>query len=268
MIAGVTPIAISTSSPDIAILTRMISDVTAAKLAELEQIQDDQLPSEPVRTVLAEKTLICVVGATCMGKSSLMEAVVALEPSISRASTVTSRPRQARDKPGDYRRYYEHSDIGLAPLLEDISSGRVVQYALNPATKHLMATYPEDYPSDINIRDIYATSVAAFEKLGFGKLLVISVVTPYETWKVRLDERFAPNEADEIRDKRLQEAVISLAWSLEHSDQANHHWLTNDATPEAAAQQLLDILAGKKRDETSAQTTAEACLAKIQELLA
>ena len=234
----------------------MISEATQRLLQKLHQLQNDYQPAPATSAELSTKTLIMIVGATCVGKNTIMQALASSDPQFSIAGTFTSRPPRADDDPAAYT-YYDHTDEGLQPILERIAEKKVVQYAVNPHSLFLYGSEPNDYSSDFAIRDVFSSAVEGFRQLGFKYTPTVTLVTQPDVWRSRFDVRFPVGHPD--RTARRDEAVDSLGWSLSQSD--DHYWVENvDGQPELAANEIKAIALGESQGQPQARALAEACL--------
>ncbi len=163
------------------------------------------------------KTLVMLVGPTSIGKSTLMNAVVALDARFSRVRSFTTRPPRANDESGHYFYLTEQDRMAKA------ASGAVITDVIYPTTGHHYGTLPESYGSAFNLLDTLANSVNVYRELPFSRTITVSLTADPDAWERWLDTRY-PTHGPE-RTKRLQEAVLSMEWSLA---QAEHHaWLVN-----------------------------------------
>ncbi|QQS18071.1 hypothetical protein IPL68_05510 [Candidatus Saccharibacteria bacterium] len=243
-----------------------ISARTQERLQELLAAQPTYKPTNVVLEQLRFIRMLCFVGATCMGKTTLMDALVALDPTrYGKTRNFTSRPPRADDDPKRYY-YYEHSDAGLAPILRKIAQHENLQYNINPYTLIMYGSEIDDYPYAYNLGDIFSSSIDGFRQLGFGELRVFSVVTTPEVWLHRLEERFPPGH--QHRQARLNEAADSLSWSLAQTN-PDHSWVINPLDDIRVAATSVDcaIRGEKPSNQAEARHLAEACLAKAKELL-
>lgn len=233
----------------------MISPGPEQILCQLRRLENNQEPSTAMLQELKSITLVGIVAASTSGKNMLIDATLHAKTSWHYVPSVTTRPRQERDTPGSYREYIPHDNTGLVKIYNDVQTGKLLQYAIHPETDHIMATYLSDYSGEVNLKDMYASSVASFRELGFGHLLVISLVTPYEQWKPRFDARFP--EGDANRAKRLREAVSSSAWSQRQTDAPDHFYLVNDGTPTQVAEKLVKIIQNRTAVDPNGHTLAK-----------
>ncbi|MFZ1483448.1 MAG: hypothetical protein WAS36_00325 [Candidatus Saccharimonadales bacterium] len=233
----------------------MISPGTQQILRELRRLENNQKPSKATQLDLQNITLVGIVAPSTSGKNMLIDAALHANKSWHYVPSVTTRPKQDRDTPGSYREYIPHDHNGLSKFYKDVQAGKLLQYAIHPETNHIMATYLSDYSGKANLKDMYATSVARFRELGFGNLLVVSLVTPYEQWKPRFDARFPAGDAN--RAKRLREAVSSSAWSQQQALATDHFYLVNDGTPSQAAEKLVKIIQYKTVVDPTGYTLAK-----------
>lgn len=182
---------------------------------------------------IQDKTLVMIVGPAAVGKSSLMNAVVAHDDEFGRVSGFTTRPPRSNDEPGMYRYVSSQQAIDL------IASGDVVQYAVHPTTGAMYGSQVIDYPKPYNMLDTLSNVVESLRQLPFKRTITISLTTDPESWEAWLLERYP--EPSEERTKRLNEAILSIEWSLSQSH--DHFWLVN--TPDdldGSAERLIDVI--------------------------
>lgn len=170
------------------------------------------------REVLKDKTLIMVVGPVAIGKSTLMRAVAELNPNFSYVTSFTTRPQRAGE-PSSYR----HISNEQATELE--ATGRAVTFFRHPTTGYIYGTDAESYRTRFNLLDTLSAAVETYRQLPFERTVTISLTTDADTWQKWLDSRY-PEPSDE-RTKRLEEAIMSIEWSL--SQTVGHHWIINRA---------------------------------------
>jgi guanylate kinase len=242
----------------------MISGETEARLLRLLALQQTYLPNADVAAQIAGKTLICFVGASCMGKNTIMDGLDELDAQYGIAHTITSRVPRTTDEPGRYT-YYEHSDQGLATLLGRIENREILQYAIIPGSLSVRTSEALDYPYRYNLGDILSIAIPTYRQLGFGRLDILSIISEPEGWQRRFNERFPLGHPD--RNARLDEAIISLTWSLEQPP-ASTTWIINhEGNPQAAigaANQA--IMHNVMSNQSEARNMAEACLSLIRKL--
>lgn len=244
----------------------MISGQTEATLRRLLTEQPTYKPVPAVLAKLKKVHFVCFVGATCMGKTTLMDALVAFDQErYGKTRNFTSRPPRADDDPRRYY-YYEHSDAGLAEILAKIDAHQNLQHNINPYTLIMYGSEVGDYPHLMNVGDIFASSIDGFRQLGFGELYIFSVVTEPEAWLARIEERFPAGHPH--RQARLQEAADSLSWSLAQTA-ADHSWIINPPDDiQVAVTSVNNIIRGEKPpQQNEARHLAEACLKRVEELL-
>ncbi|MFZ1248699.1 MAG: hypothetical protein WAQ24_00040 [Candidatus Saccharimonadales bacterium] len=244
----------------------MISEATKATLQQLLQRQSTYKPSAAVLDKLAGVDFTCFVGATCMGKTTLMDGLVALDSSVyGKSRNFVTRPPRADDDLNRYY-YYEYTDKGLRPILDRIASGELLQYNINPFNLLVYGSEVNGYPHRYNLGDIFASSIDGFRQLGFGTLRVFTVVAEAETWRERFETRFSADHPQ--KQARIQEAVSSLEWSLAQNS-SNHAWIFDqDGDLQNAVQRAdLAIRRGTMPDANEAIHAAQGCLQEARAIL-
>ena len=242
----------------------MISESTEQKLRTLLAAQSTYKPNADILDQVAEVSVLCFVGATCMGKTTLMDTLATTQKGFGKTRNFTSRPPREEDDQNRYY-YFEHSDEGLQPIFDRIQSRELLQYNINPFSLYMYGSEADDYPHDYNLADIFSSSIDGFRGLGFGSLQIFTVVSKPDTWRHRFEQRFPPTDTQ--RTPRLQEAAQSLEWSLAQPT-ADHVFIANDTSPEAMATSVKSAIQGEIPDQTKAREYATACLTEIMSLLA
>jgi guanylate kinase len=234
----------------------MLSPETTAKLDTLYREQNTYRPNSGIEQVLRGKEILMFVGATCEGKNTIMEAVAEQDPRFKIVGTLTSRdPRDSDTTPYTY---YPHTDEGLRELLARIDRHDVVQYAINPHTHHIYGSELDDYFSEYNMGDVFASAVEGFRQLGFRRALAFTIITAPDPWLHRFNDRFPLGHP--LRAARRDEAVESFQWSLAQAG-ANHYWIENtDGRPEIAAAEIIQVASHASNGMPSARVLAEASL--------
>ncbi|HSH17771.1 MAG TPA: hypothetical protein VK978_00145 [Candidatus Saccharimonadales bacterium] len=241
----------------------MLSEATEHRLTELEQAQNTYLPNADVAAELGEKTIVLMIGPSCIGKSTIMQEVAASDPRFAIAGTFTTR-EQRSDEIGKHYAYIPYTDDGIAALEDSIRQGDVVQYAVHPTTKHIYGTTIADYPNQYNLLDTLATNVKGMRRLPAKAIHTIGLVAEPAEWTAWFNQRFPEGHAD--RQKRRGEAVLSLAWLLEQPD-GSIHWLVNGrGLKRSVAQSVINIALWDRRPTTGGSEVAERCLEAAERL--
>jgi guanylate kinase len=207
---------------------------------------------------LATTTLIMLVAPSAIGKSTIMNCLIAMDSRFSRVRSFTTRAPRPNDELGHYI-YLTREE-----LADKVASDEVVSQTTYPTTGEIYGTLHESYRSDICILDTLANSVAEYRALPFQQTITISATTTPEQWRQQLIARY-PKSSPE-RHRRLDEARLSIEWSL--ADTATH-WLINNGSIEDAAAAVITIINGMS-DEivgySSGRDYAHQCLAMIDAL--
>lgn len=243
----------------------MISEETEERLRRLLAAQPTYEPKQSVLAAIAQRTVVCFVGATGMGKSTIMQRLADEDSRYGQRHNFTSREPRDSDSLGSYT-YYPHTDAGLAKLLDRIEHNEVLQYNINPYSLLLYGSEGDGYPFEINMGDMVPNTVDGFRNLGFKSVQVLSVVTEPGSWLERFDARFPLG--DKGRDARRLEAIHNLEWSLAQTN-PDHAWVINrDDELDTAVSMAKRALDGRATHQAEARGMAEACLTTIRGLLA
>ena len=234
----------------------MISAATQTEVDRLRQLQNTYLPSDDIRAVLQHKSLVMLVGATCQGKSTVIQAATTLDQRFGMAGNLTTRP--PREDDGTLYTYYDYTDEGLQKLFTKIENHELVQYAFN-TTGHIYGSELAHYSYEYNLKDVLASAVDSFRRLGFGSTKAVTVISDPGAWLARFNDRFPPGNI--YRVARRDEAIQSFMWSLAQPS-GTHGWVENiDGQPEKAGQTVIDIALNNGTDDSHARALAEQSLA-------
>lgn len=195
-------------------------------------------PNKHTRDKLAGKTIVMTVGPAGIGKSTLMNGAIEQDPRMHRVPSFTTRDQRLNDEPGMY--HYIVTPEDYEKLDHDINSGTVVQYGVSPVKDVVYGTYVDDYLREYNLKDVWASGVAEFEKLPFNTHIIVGLVADPHDWKQWYSERFTPGDPEAV--SRLDEAQQSLEWLISHPDVK---WLQNKSGElEQSSLKLIDICLG------------------------
>jgi len=241
----------------------MLSQQTSERLRVLRANEATYQPTTEIRAAIRSKIGVLVVGASCQGKNTIMNEVVRLDKRFKIIGTFVSRPPRNSDHGLPYT-YYEHTDAGLAPILDKIEQRRVVQYAVNPYSGFLYGSMLSDYPTEYNIGDYFSSGVEPFRQLGFKAAPAVSVISPAEEWVPRFTERFPLGHSERVA--RRDEAIESINWSL--SQTVDHTWVVNRTgqVTEAAMQLINSITSPTSEPNKEAESMARQAIMAIKEI--
>jgi len=202
--------------------------------------------------VLADKTLAMIVGPTAIGKSTLMREVVRLDSRFSYVQTFTTRPPRT-----DEESSYLHLSEAEAKSLK--KQGKAMTWIEHPTTHFIYGTTAESFQTQYNLLDTLSGTVEMYRTLPFRTTTTVSLTAPTEQWRSQFLTRH-PSESDDAL-KRLEEAKISIEWSLAQTE--NHVWLNNPKGKlQHTAQRLIDIVTQERDGDDD--TNAHAILERIE----
>ncbi len=198
---------------------------------EAREQQASYRPNSETAANLLEVNALLFVGAACVGKSTTLDLVANQDDRFSRTGSIGSRPVEPRDDPKRFQHFSKET------LLEKITDGSVVQYAIHPTSGQIYATTADMYASPFNMLEMLPSGIDQFRRLGFGGLQAFYMVTQPEAWRQVFEARYPDPTAE--RQKRLGEAILSLEWSLDQPEDS-FLWLHNIANKqETTAKQII-----------------------------
>ena len=197
--------------------------------------QNNYQPSEGVRKVIKDKTLVMIVAPAAMGKSYIISHTIATDPQFAQTISFSTRDPRLGDE-GNMRTIPRDAQH-ITTLLDLIDAGQVVNYAIFPTTGMLYGTDLTSYPGKINLMPTLANSVETLRHTGFGQAITIGLVTHPDTWAAWFNARFPEPTAEKTA--RLKEAILSLSWLLQDNDV---RWLVNrDGYGDKTVSELIEL---------------------------
>lgn len=223
-------------------------------------------PQPSIQDRLHNKSLIMLVGPAAVGKSFVMNYIVAHAPEFRRVPVLTTREARPDDEPGMFR-YQPHTDSTLHTILDQIEARELVEYVIHPTSGRLYGTTIEDFPGEYNLLATLSDIVDYFRRLPFKQTYVIGLTTDLGTWQQWFEARY-PHSSDE-RSKRLHEALLSLTWLLASERQSYITWVKNSPdTSEKAAQTIMTLVKqGDIHSDPRAQQAAHDMRAWAEEMV-
>lgn len=226
---------------------RQMDKQTFMRQAALKQ--PTYVPSDQVKSQLAQVDLIITAGPTGVGKTTIMEHSGI--PYIT--SDVTREPRKNEQNGVDYvfRTDYDK-------LMQEIENGEYVQYIVHPngefyGTK--ASSYPATGPCTIAI---VTSSIPLFFSLGFRRVELVYILPPsYEEWVVRTKAH-----KDHDLSVRLIEAKRSLEEALSDS---RYKYVINDDLLDAR-DAFLAIVRGGEVDPAAQTKARELALSLLSQI--
>jgi guanylate kinase len=209
----------------------------------------DYTANPAVLKQLTSVDFVAVVGPTAVGKTTIINALLARDPSLPMLLVTTSR--EARPYERDDIDYHFRSETDME---RRIKAGEFVQVAPN-VLGPLYATAPEDYSVEgQTIMAVIAAAMPTFRALPFKRFRELFILPPsWEVWQQRIKAHgFVPEQ----QMKRLQEAITSLEYAVSTPEVC---FVLNDTLAEAVAEcerilqgskPAMDRLEGQKRAKT------------------
>lgn len=236
----------------------MLSQDLITEIMRLEATQNDYLPNADIADKLQDKTLVLLVGASCVGKSTVMEKVVELDDRFGITGSFTTRePRH--DGGSKTYTYIPHTDDGLQELFRRIHRHEIVQYAVHPTTKHFYGSELAHYPKQYNLLDMLATNVAGMRRLPFHACKTVGLVVEPSQWSYWFDIRFPEGHPD--RHKRRDEAILSFRWLLGQPPDAITWIINGPGLLDTAAKEVIQVGLGEHHQSFKGRKLAELSLA-------
>ena len=179
---------------------------------ELIRLQDTYVPAGETAGHISDISIGMIIGATCVGKSTVIRAVTEADPEFSNPGGFTTRQLRAAD--AKTYRQLDNSPESLAGFLKRVKTGEPVQYNVYD-TGHIYGSEVQDYPTPYSVLDTQYKAVDNLRRAGFKAAVPIGVVAHPDQYVYQLRERFGPKlDSDDVQ-IRLSEAADSLKWLLD-----------------------------------------------------
>lgn len=198
--------------------------------------------SPEARAILAEKTIVPIVGISAIGKDTLIERTIQHYGDVDdmhRASGFTTRPadgNQANDS--TYRAFLPNTEKSRAAIFAATGEDELVQYKEHPTTGFLYGTTLQDFAGTYNLLPTLSGEVDTLRGLGFRACRVIVLCALPSQWEKRFNKR--PYTA-KARNQRIAEGIESLTWAFDNKEQVM--WLANpDGRLDVTAEQLESLI--------------------------
>lgn len=177
-------------------------------IQKLKEMQANYQPNETLRSQLADKTLVMVVGPSAVGKDYCIDQLVGKKPDHSKVRTFITREAREDDNL-DQVELLPYDTASLQHIIDEATAGNLVNLAVHPSSSRIYGTRASSFPSKINYLPTLYSATTALDAAGFGSVRVFGVLSEPEEWMSRFNTRHT-DEAS--RNKRLQEAIDSLHW--------------------------------------------------------
>ncbi len=180
---------------------------------ELLAHYDTYSASDDARLNVAGKTFTGVSGPFGIGKSTIVDEVLRIEPSIHPIHTTTTRHRKLEDPAG-----FKTADEGVtfASMRDAIRNGEVVNYSIIPHSD-IYGTFPEDFPATHTIGPFMPSSMDQISNAGFEAYNFVYVVAAGELWRsfIEKSRRSLPMNTF---NSRVEEALDSIELALDNPE--------------------------------------------------
>ncbi|HET7529158.1 MAG TPA: hypothetical protein VFJ84_02950 [Candidatus Saccharimonadales bacterium] len=203
-----------------------------------------------------------IIGPTCVGKSTVIKEVVALDPEFSNPGGFTDR----KLRPSDAKSYRQlrTDEESLGEFLEAVKRGEPVQYMVYD-TGHIYGSEVRDYQTPFSVLDTVFRSVDNLRNVGFKSTTPIALSADPDQYVRQLRARFGNDFSSEEVTVRLNEAVMSLEWALEQKDDIN--WVLNRPDEaDQAAREVIGLVRGYFEPLKSRRLSGERLLKRIKDI--
>ena len=201
--------------------------------------------------------LVMLVGPSCIGKSTIMDALVSKDKRFSYVRSFTTRAQRSYQDTS----YNFISKEQASKLYEN---GEAITFLEHPTTGDIYGTTAESYATQFNILDTLSESVATYRSLPFKQTITISLTADPSDWQAWFYARY-PEHNQEVT-KRLEEAVLSISWSIQDT---LTHWIVNkEGDIESNVEAILEICNTNSVTTSTPPVEAHGLLEAVESMLA
>ena len=170
-------------------------------------------PSDATKELIADKTLIALLGATAVGKTSIIEKIIERGgPDYYAVGSHTTRHRRPEDS-RDCRTADEGFTHDEAQRL--INEGLSIVHGTHPTSGDMYVATAE-HLSTYNIMPVLPSGLNDLKNVGFKAVYPLYIVTSNKAYQKQLASRTDLDEETLI--KRLKEGQQSLSWALDNAE--------------------------------------------------
>ena len=237
---------------------------TAAQIKhELIELQGTYVPLGETADHIRDISIGLIIGATCVGKSTIIKTVTEIDNEFSNPGGFTTR--QLRPSDAKTYRHLENSVESLSGFLDQVKNGEPVQYNVYD-TGHIYGSAAQDYPTPFSVLDTQYSAAANLERAGFKKVQPIALVAEPAQYERQFKTRFGGTANEEERMIRLIEGQRSLEYCLEQGEDIS--WVVNRmGEAQAAAYEVIGLIRGYRRHSTTARIVGERLLKSFSRLV-
>lgn len=178
----------------------------------LHSHEPDYTAGESVYDQVSNKFFTGVIGPIGIGKTTLVNEVLHLEPTLRPINTTTTRHR----KPEDPKTFKTAEDgITFSSFRDAVNKRELVNYSVIPGAD-IYGTFPDDFPTKYTIGPLLPSGVEQIARAGFEDTHFVYVVTPGEIWRhfVEKNRNALPSEKFKAR---MNEAIDSIMFAQEQT---------------------------------------------------
>lgn len=232
---------------------------TQRQLDFFRQKSAEYRPNDAILNEVRKKIFVAAVGPPGVGKSTTFDKVALLDGDFGRTGSVMTRNPEPRDDP-QFCRY-----ISKEQALRLIERREFVNYIVHPTTHNVYGTEVDMYSHTYNMLETLPGAVNYFQSLGFKTMHALYIVTEPDAWQAWFNERY--KEKNQERAKRLEEARLSLEWSLAQTDATLTYILNEPGKINMAAKKVIDRIKYDKRTKSEEyKEYARAMLQRTEEM--
>lgn len=226
---------------------------------ELAALSRGYYPNPEVAGALEHVIMAPIIGPVAVGKSTCLAGITGANPDFARVQSFTTRDRDPRDAPNEYR-FLGHDERALTELRDEARRGNLVQYQSHPTTGRIYGSDLSDYPRRYALLDALSDNVPKLRALPFKRVVEITMAAKPEEWAKRFEARTHDKEEAQ---KRIKEGVRSLTWSLEQGSVMN--WVVNGQGRIAdTCTEVMGIVQGTQESDPRNRRVGERLLKMIK----
>ncbi|TAH36269.1 hypothetical protein EYC59_01160 [Candidatus Saccharibacteria bacterium] len=238
---------------------RVLADIPIPQSIEL---------SEKARNSFASKILVCLIGPSRVGKTSLAHAATTEDPSFRAVRPFCSQPVTPGSLLNGTHRL-KNVQENYRFISDELALGNIAHIG-RLADEQLYGFHASAFTGRYNVIQARSTDMEAFRSLPFEYHIAIGVSAPVHDWKKRFQ---GADYAIDESSRHLAESAEDLQWALQDP---HLMWLTNPTHRrslnsvshglQTSARALINIALGEEYSMRHARQEAQGILAAISDV--
>lgn len=175
--------------------------------------QFDYEPGILARDGVDRKVFVGIAGPFGVGKSTITDEVLYINPDIQPINTTTTRGRKPED-PAGFKTANE--GVTFTSMRDAVNNGELVNYSVIPGAD-IYGTYADDFPGKYSIGPFLPASIDHIMKAGFERSHFVYIVTAGDLWRSFIEKSRQSLPAEKFQ-SRVKEALHSIDFAMKNAE--------------------------------------------------